>query len=344
MNISNIKAGDTFPNYKQLCVVLEEPVKTGKSKQIQLEDFQRYFTYYKVGNKYIIESIFEAPLIKFNSKGIYNNIMQLIITDYLLKSKDSTVIITANKLLLYMYMYNDNYYACNEYIPQLSKYTNIDQRTIYDFYNTSGGSFRKSLESALNSLRNKALLMYEKLIYVCTSENNHRRAREYEKNFIIKVETEILQELGFEDIEHVRISPKWYLFKSMIVKRLKEIDLKYHYICYSLTVNRDYIENNHNILLQFTINEIEKHGLKIDLNNKVMTRLIENAHSRQSKAFASGKKSQMRGNKKYIEDMSKLIHILIDVNANNIKGEMESIKRQEEEEIRYIAEMDDLFC
>ena len=82
INVSNISVNQIFKNYKELCAALEEPVKAGKSKQLQLEDFNRYFTYTKQGNKYTIEYIYDTPLIKFNSKGIYNNIMQLIITDY----------------------------------------------------------------------------------------------------------------------------------------------------------------------------------------------------------------------------------------------------------------------
>lgn len=54
MNINNIKVGDTFKNYKALCEALGEPVKTGKSKQLQLKHWQEHFDWINSGNKYII--------------------------------------------------------------------------------------------------------------------------------------------------------------------------------------------------------------------------------------------------------------------------------------------------
>ena len=54
MNIQSLTSGLVLKSYKDLCVALEVPIKTGKSKQIQLEDFSRYFTYTKDKYKYII--------------------------------------------------------------------------------------------------------------------------------------------------------------------------------------------------------------------------------------------------------------------------------------------------
>ena len=40
MNIDNIRTGDRFKNYKELCKTLNEKITNGKSKVIQLKDFQ----------------------------------------------------------------------------------------------------------------------------------------------------------------------------------------------------------------------------------------------------------------------------------------------------------------
>jgi hypothetical protein len=45
MNLKNLKEKQEIKNYKVLCELLEEPIKTGKSKQLQLKDFERYFEY-----------------------------------------------------------------------------------------------------------------------------------------------------------------------------------------------------------------------------------------------------------------------------------------------------------
>lgn len=343
MNISNLQPNTTYKNYKQLCQILNEPVKGGNAKKSQLEDWKCYFSYSRDGNKYIVNEIYETPLIRFNNKGVYHNLIQLIILDYLMKTKNKTVYITANKLLLFMYMYNENYNYCIQYIDELSKYTNIQKKTIYDFYNTSYGNFRNALESGLNGLRNKALLMYEKLIYVCTSEHKHRRATEEEKYFINKAEKEIMVELGFKDMTIIRVSPLWNKFKRLLIERLDEINIRYHYICYSLTVNRDYIESDRNILLQCTLDEIETTSYKHELNQTVINRLTENAQIRRENGFTSHKKAKMRNNDQYIKDITALIDILVNINAEDIKEDIQQIIQDERKEIQLIEELENLF-
>ena len=50
MNIDNLHIGDVIKNYYALCDEIEEPIKSGKSKKYQLEDFMRYFTWEKSGH------------------------------------------------------------------------------------------------------------------------------------------------------------------------------------------------------------------------------------------------------------------------------------------------------
>lgn len=57
MNIDNLEIGLEVKNYKTMCELLEEEVKSGKSKQLQLEKWKQYFTWHKVGHKFIIDSI-----------------------------------------------------------------------------------------------------------------------------------------------------------------------------------------------------------------------------------------------------------------------------------------------
>lgn len=57
MKIENLKVGETYKNYKVLCEVLDEPIKTGKAKQLQLKKWEEYFTWTNVGNKFIITDI-----------------------------------------------------------------------------------------------------------------------------------------------------------------------------------------------------------------------------------------------------------------------------------------------
>lgn len=66
--MKQINEGQIFKNYKQLCKYLEEQVKTGKSKQLQLKDWNRYFTWHNEGNKFVIDKVFDEPIQKERQK------------------------------------------------------------------------------------------------------------------------------------------------------------------------------------------------------------------------------------------------------------------------------------
>lgn len=91
MQIENLKVGMTIKNYKELCKLLEVDVKAGKSKQLQLTDFQRYFDYLKEGNKFIIKEIYNVPKVKvdnrINNKGGNNMKYSHILSDRELSDK-----------------------------------------------------------------------------------------------------------------------------------------------------------------------------------------------------------------------------------------------------------------
>lgn len=57
MKIENLKVGMEFKSYRALCEFLGEPVKTGKSKQLQLKKWEEHFTWSNIGNKFVINTI-----------------------------------------------------------------------------------------------------------------------------------------------------------------------------------------------------------------------------------------------------------------------------------------------
>ena len=47
INSNTLKPNQLFKNYRDLCNYLNEDVKTGCSKQSQLKEWERYFSYKK---------------------------------------------------------------------------------------------------------------------------------------------------------------------------------------------------------------------------------------------------------------------------------------------------------
>ena len=58
IDTSTLVIGMAIKNYKELCTILNEEVKTGKAKQLQLKNWKRYFDWEKDGQKFIIVDIY----------------------------------------------------------------------------------------------------------------------------------------------------------------------------------------------------------------------------------------------------------------------------------------------
>lgn len=75
--------GMEIKNYKELCSLLDEKQKTGEAKQIQLGNWQLYFSYRKQGHKFIIEKflIYQKRKLTEEPRGIIlflQKILQII--------------------------------------------------------------------------------------------------------------------------------------------------------------------------------------------------------------------------------------------------------------------------
>lgn len=57
MNINNLEIGMIIKNYKELCKLIDEPIKSGDSKRIQMEKLSKLIDFHKEGNKIIIDDI-----------------------------------------------------------------------------------------------------------------------------------------------------------------------------------------------------------------------------------------------------------------------------------------------
>lgn len=70
MNLKELTVGMEFKNYNTLCEYFDEKAKGGKSKQCQINNWERYFRWEKRGQKFIITEIFETPIEKDKTRRI----------------------------------------------------------------------------------------------------------------------------------------------------------------------------------------------------------------------------------------------------------------------------------
>lgn len=339
MNIEKLYVGQTFKNYKMLCEELGMEAKKANSKKAQLKELDRFCRYHNVGQTFYIDEIYETPKEKVENRGksegsrrnIYGNAVQLLITDLLAKS-DGYITISKNKLMLSIGMININYGYCGQQVKKLAKHININEKVIYDFYNTNNSNFTGIIETALNNLEDKAVIRHNKIIKVCDQgKYTTRVATKLEELQIMEYEKETLEELGFDSKSKVRVSKKWTEFKKETQKKLnKNTTIQYYYSAYEIIINKKYIEEERNKLADLLLEQVVKNETVSNLNSTIIENITKNAENRQNDISKQGKMSRVRNSFTYIEDIKKLATILVDKSTRNITNEIKNIKLEEE--------------
>lgn len=164
MDIETVKSvlhpGLEIKNYKELCSLLNEKQKTGESKQIQLSNWQCYFSYTKKGHKFIIGEIFDIPKEKIDGRSQGNHsLFTKDIADNILCAVCSRLENRTNsrtKWIKITGLANENY-GVRKDILELSGCDAL-KPTLNDFYYYgAGASVKTYLKSALNYLEKNNL-------------------------------------------------------------------------------------------------------------------------------------------------------------------------------------------
>lgn len=372
MNINiikeKLKEGMIIKNYKELCLLLNEKIKSGASKRSQLKELERYIKYHKDGNKFVIDEIYKETKGKIDNRengnnSIFNLHIQKLILDLLvlqLEHKHKNIFLSTCKLMESIAMINSNYGFCKENITQLATYLKMDEDNIYEFYQNSYGSLKGALESALNVLTNKSLIIWDTVVTI--SENieieederkriieNHRPATQQEKESIIQAEKDVLIEMGFENKRDIVICKRWKDFIKKVNKILKETEeMNYYYKSYDITFNTYVLQEQNKIekmLLKNENRQIEKH----QLNNKIVNKFVDNAKNRQEKAIDKtganndtwfglpnlmhlNEKEIMRIEEDYINNYEKITDTVININQPKVIADIIRINRENKKE------------
>lgn len=87
ISLENIKVDQVFKSYSALCKALDTIEVAGNSKQSQLKNWERYFSWDKEGNKFIIKEIYKEPKPKVDGRVIHTSDMaglfQILLLEYM---------------------------------------------------------------------------------------------------------------------------------------------------------------------------------------------------------------------------------------------------------------------
>jgi hypothetical protein len=336
MRIEKLKTGKSFMNYKHLCKELEMEIKIStNSKNAQFKELQRYCKIKKNGHQITIEEIYDTPQEKIDNRGksegsrrsIYFKDIQLLICD-LVAQNNGHLSISQSWLLYSIGILNRNYSECSDDVLKLAKYTEMDTKIIYDFYNVNSNTFRKTLGATLNSLKKNKVIDFriETMVKVFNIDGEYefpRKATVLEMEIIKECEKKILFELGYEKISQVRVSKNWRKFKNKVKDLLNtNSKIEFYYNIFDIKMNEKLLIEN------YLLDKTKRTSLKNELNSKVIKNILYKAKIRQENAISGTPKMiKIRSNNSYINNFKKLSILLIHKDTLNIKQELEKIKK-----------------
>jgi len=171
-----LSIGMAIKNYREMCFILEEKEKKGKSRLLQIANWERYFKWHKDGQKFIIDEVFEMPIEKIdnrgkteNNKAKYLTNIESLILNLLVQGGSlgyGKVFLSKNKILRELKMINNNYAFCKLRLPKLSEFMNIDNEVIKEWYDSTSRMLESNLDSALKNLESQSLIFWSKEITI----------------------------------------------------------------------------------------------------------------------------------------------------------------------------------
>ncbi len=345
IDVSKLSIGMVIKNYKELCKILGQEIKNGKSKKLQIENFKRYFDFEKSGQKFIIIDIYDTPLTKDDKRRLGNNSIyvkniELILLQYLSKQEKGTKTFTKRDWweLLGMANHKYNKIAKTE-LKQIDSIVTTFE--INHFYLRCNKKLEQILLSALNNLKNRKLILEPEIqTVIVDNKYNYFLALESDKKKILQQERYVLKNImGFEKISQVFCRFKQNEYYQMVNKRLNELYGWHHYF---KQIKLSFIPSNIIEAIPQTTIDLEKEIL----NEKIIKVLNDNAkekYNTDKQKFEETRNNLIWGdydsitNSKswkipdtYVEAQRILTEELINIGHKNNKFSLDQFKEDDE--------------
>lgn len=373
MNIGALSVGKGIKNYKEMCILLECEAKKGtNSRKAHMKEIERFIKLHKEGYGFIVEEIYDEPKEKVDkrkgnsgkSEGSRNrksakyikNIEKLIL-NLLIQNNNKLgfgkVFLSKNKILSELKMINENYAYCKQRTPKLSKFMNIPEETVEEWYDSTNSMLIRNLENALDNLKSQRLILWTKEIsvavgipiaeieplskeiiktihineyneevadYTYSVDNrvriHYREGTEEEKTFILYTEREVLKELKCKSEQEVIRKGLWKTYLDKVNKIvLKELNILFYYNSYKLLFNENHVYEAVEDLYEFELSEDEKTTNEQILNKEIINRNTYNTERKHNRAVKE--KEKIMGNIK--EDDTEHKKIKRRINENYIR-------------------------
>ena len=364
MKTENLKIGQEIKNYKVLCESLDEPVKVGKSKQLQLKDWSRYFDFHKQGQKIIIDDIFNDVKEKVDMRGkqdnntpkYVENIELNIIGELITMGHDNKYVVGRGVLLRNVGLTNTNYSYCKRRQDKLATYLEVKKEVVNDYYTCVDSMILGNLEKALKNLSNKKVVQLNSTLLICKNvltdvtyqhitqvdefdeeieiikpvvqaDVIYVQATDEERHLINVAEKKVLTNMGFEKLTDVFLKNKLKQYYDQCYKEIrKEMkDLNFYFQAYDIVYDFDILANElENRGYDDWSKELKKEQSDI-INSGAMNRIMDNAEKRKDKATPDFG-ILLKSDKKYIRTQDEYIVGYNQLNNSVINVNSKNIK------------------
>ena len=353
MKTNELCRGQIVKNYKEMCALVGEEVKTGTSKKAQIKEWERHILFHKDGQRFIIDEIYETEKVKVDGRynGKYADDIQKLILNLIVQADGKSVLLSTSQLFKNLSMTNINYSVGRRNIPKLSELTEVAEEDCYEFYNYTQTTLKKRAETSLNRLASKSLIFWNNSITIVKREAElnklgevklnvngsvkfrevHREATENEKKMILACEREVMLKNGWRDKQDIFLRGEWGKFKKLVNAMLTEYaNIVYYYDSYKITYNSEHVED-----YLYKLEEEELKLISSNLNDNIMKMISENAVSSHTKAIAKeesgdkmAKRDWVRCGRNYIVNSEVLSEVVIDKDAKDITDKLKQGKKK----------------
>lgn len=296
MKTENLKIG-RIKNYKELCAILNIPVKAGNTKKAQLKELERYCKYTQEGHSFVITEIYDTVLPKSkpendgrgksvgsrgNNTGVFQkDIAEVIMFNMINELKNKTTedkYINISKTSMYMEacLVNHNFYELYPMMKQISDKEDIPIQVVEYFYNNATSKMKKNIESVLNYMQRNFWIKWSYQMSVKLVNGGTRLATDDEVYEIISLQKKVLLEHGIKDIKEIYFTDKYVTIQKEVNKKLKEeFGFEYFFNSFYIIPSRSFEE------YASTFENIE--DVRKNINNNMIISSLKSAEKKHNK-------------------------------------------------------------
>lgn len=307
MKIDKLIVGKRYKSYRELCKELEIKATGGRSKQYHLKELERWATFHREGNSYIIDSLKTIPVIKPKKANntAYGDKIEDILLYTISNIEENSAFFSVSRALALVNLINEDYSKGRNNMHKTANDLNIDISCVSEFYTRTHQQFKSVFERSLKNMRMKGLIFWNTILVV-VKNGEHQEATKEEIEHILETEEQVLRSLGLKSVKDAVVTNMWSEFNTMVNTRLrKSYGITYYYNAYNISINRNGVQR--------AVNELEYKELSTSLNLVACNRTFDNAKKRHSKKekLIGWYKEEIKDN--YLDNFKLLIDTFIKI-------------------------------